>query len=63
MIIKPTPEQVRQIFRDTYQFYIENQEPVTDNDHDIILQEADRLQNEYPFELCKKILAGLIDSF
>lgn len=52
----PTPEEVRLIFRDVYNFYtkwinIENEENWSD-----LLNDIRDLEKKYPFDLCIKML-------
>lgn len=56
----PNNEQVRLVYKDTYNFYtkwIAVKEP----DWDLVISESREIEARYPFDLCRIILVELID--
>lgn len=49
----PTPEQVRLIFKDTYNFYLKWKDIDNDEDWNLLVEEEHELYRKYPFDLCK----------
>jgi hypothetical protein len=55
----PSNEQVRLIYKDTYNYYTK-WIAVKDPDWSEVMAEAHRLEAKYPFGLCRKILVELV---
>lgn len=55
----PSNEQVRLIFKDTYNFYTK-WIAVNEPDWDALITETREIEQRYPFELCRKILVELV---
>ncbi|HHV13230.1 MAG TPA: hypothetical protein GXX75_23440 [Clostridiales bacterium] len=59
----PDQKQVRQIFHETYNvFYKKWTNPDTGYDTDAMMQEVYALDRKYDCQLCRDILAGLVES-
>lgn len=56
----PTPKEVQEIFKYTYLFYTK-WIAVKEIDWNQLLEDARELESQYPFDLCKKILVGLVN--
>lgn len=52
----PTPQQVKDIFKETYLFYLKYINSSTDKEFQDMLKESNDLYSKYPFDLCKSIL-------
>jgi hypothetical protein len=58
----PSPSEVRQIFNETYNvFYKKWINPNTPYDPGLMLQEAHELNQKYDCELCRHMVADLIE--
>lgn len=61
-MITPTPEQVKDIFRDTYLFYIKYINIHTDSECRSMMKESNELYNKYPFEITKSMLIQICET-
>lgn len=57
----PEPEQVRLIFKDTYNFYLRWRGALAQDTVDHMMQEAYTLEHKYDCSLCRRMLADLIE--
>jgi len=55
----PDSQQVRKIFKDTYNFYTE-WVAVKEIDWEALMIEVRQIEQTHPFELCRKILVELL---
>lgn len=55
----PNSEQVRMIYKETYNFYTK-WIAVNEPDWDLIIAKSREIEQKYPFELCQKILVELV---
>ena len=56
----PTPEQVRLIFKDSYNLYTKH---LIDRDYKAFLKESHELKVRYPYEITESILLSLMNIF
>lgn len=56
----PTPEQIRMIYKDTYNFYLKWKDINKEEDWDLLVKEEHELYKKYPFDLCKSILVEIL---
>lgn len=56
----PTLEQIRLIFRDTYNFYLRWKNINDEKYWNLLIQEEHDLYRKYPFDLCKHILVEIL---
>lgn len=56
----PNSEQVRFIFKDTYNLYVKYKNIQEDEEFEELVKETHELHKKYPFELCEKILVELL---
>ena len=54
-------EIVRQIYKDTYNFYLKWKNISTYTDWPILIQEAGEIHKKYPYQICKRILLELVE--
>ncbi|ROR28371.1 hypothetical protein EDD66_105313 [Mobilisporobacter senegalensis] len=59
----PSPEQVRLIFKDTYNFYVKYKKYLNNDEWMELVREIHEIYQAHPFELCKIILVELLDIF
>jgi len=57
----PSPEQVKEIYKDTYNLYLKYKEASADKDITELMAEANELNKKYPFQLCHLILLELLN--
>ena len=57
----PTPEEVRLIFRDVYNFYTKWSSIDNDENWSNLLNDIHEINLRYPFEYCRKKLLDTID--
>jgi hypothetical protein len=57
----PNQEQVRLIYKDTYNLYLKFKDSKTDNEWNRLLFESNKLYKKYPFELCQEMVMGLLE--
>ncbi len=57
----PKPEQVRLIFKDTYNFYLCWKDILTQDNASQMMQEAYELKHRYGCSLCRHMIADLIE--
>lgn len=57
----PTEEQVRLIFKETYNLYIKYKNCSKDEEFKSLLDVVHELSIKYPFELCENILCNLMN--
>jgi hypothetical protein len=58
---EPTNEQIRLIFKDTYNFYLNWKDIDNEEDWNILTDESREIEKRYPFDLCLKILIGILN--
>jgi hypothetical protein len=58
-VSNPTPEQVKLIFKDTYNFYLK-WIAVNEVDWGMVISESHEIEAKYPFELNRKILVEIV---
>jgi hypothetical protein len=56
----PDQEQTKQIFKDTYNFYMKYKHCSTEKEWDECVNEISELSKKHPFELCENILTAII---
>ena len=56
----PTPKEVQEVYRDTYNFYTKYI-AVKEINWDLVLAESHEIEGRYPFRLTVKILVELIN--
>ncbi len=56
----PDQDQVRLIFRDTYNFYLKYKDISDPEDWIPLIQDMRRIDRDYPCELCRRILLELV---
>jgi hypothetical protein len=52
----PTPLEVKNIFKDTYLYYLKFINSSSESDYQLMRDEGKALYEKYPFQLCKDIL-------
>jgi hypothetical protein len=59
--IFPNQEQVRLIYKDTYNLYLKFKDIKADNEWNRLLFESNKLYKKYPFKLCQEMIMGLLE--
>lgn len=59
--ILPNQEQIRLIYKDTYNLYLKYKDSVEDNEWNRFIYETNKLYKKYPFDLCKVMVTELLD--
>lgn len=57
----PTPEQVKLIFKETYNLYMKYKNCSKAEEYQSLLNETRELYIMYPFDLCKNIICDLLE--
>jgi len=57
----PSPEQVKLIFKDTYNLYLKYKEASTDKEYLELIAESNEIDNKYPFQLCHVMVLELLN--
>lgn len=59
--VLPNQEQIRLIYKDTYNLYLKYKDSKEDNEWNRFIYETDKLYKKYPFNLCKVMVMELLD--
>lgn len=57
----PTPEQIRLIFKETYNFFTKYNNIHKDEEWEELIKKTHELYKKYPFKLCEKLLVELLE--
>lgn len=56
----PTPAEVKNIFKYTYLLFDKYKDAKTEQDFEMLVEEARKIQAQYPFQICEKIIVEVL---